>query len=97
MSDKRFNIIRKENRHVQIFRRNLTERLARVELRHWKQQAINAGGHVFFELVEVPEGVLRAARQTAIDECNEHHYSRLEPFITDIATSPAELASFGGI
>lgn len=55
MDNKRFNITRRQGRNVTIFRRNLPEADAKREVRHWKRLARNAGGHVYFEVVQVPE------------------------------------------
>lgn len=55
MSKKLYNIVRKHNGNVSIFLRNLSEKDAVTQIRHWKRMARNSGGHVFFDMVEVPE------------------------------------------
>jgi hypothetical protein len=68
---KYFNLVRKHRGDMSIFQRNLTEDVAFKQLKHWKAQARNAGGRVYFELVEVPyeltpEGLARAQKASIV-------------------------------
>lgn len=65
-----FNLIRKHRGEVSIFRRNLHHKEAVQLMRHYKNLAKNSGGHVYFEIVEVPKELRR---------------SQLDELITDAA------------
>lgn len=65
MQPKLYNIVRKHNGDLTIFRKNLPLKQAEGELRHWKRMARNQHSKVFFEMVEVPyeltpEGIEKA-------------------------------------
>lgn len=52
-----YNITRTQGRDVTIFMRDLTEKDAKTQLKHWKNLARNSGGHVYFNMVAVPPEV----------------------------------------
>ena len=60
---KLFNITRTAGSKVEIFLRNLEEKEARIQLRHWKRLARHCGGKVYFTLFEVPEELTPAGQE----------------------------------
>lgn len=55
-----YNIVRTFKGSKSIFRERLKGIEARAQLRHWKNMARNAGGHVYFDAVPVPKEVLES-------------------------------------
>lgn len=77
MDNKLFNITRRQGRNVTIFRRNLTEADARREVRHLKRLARNSGGHVYFEMVAVPESLTPTGQTMLKGERGQQEARRL--------------------
>ena len=84
---KLFNIVRKHKGNVSIFLRNLSEKNAVAQIRHWKRMARNSGGHVFFDMVEVPyeltpEGIALAQEKQRLKGMEERIDQRAAECIT---------------
>lgn len=61
-----YNIVRKHNGDVEIFKRYLFEKAAKTEVKHWKNMARNSGGHVYFDMVLVPWELTPAGIEEAV-------------------------------